>query len=232
MKARTVPLAVVVGMVLCPAAYAQQEQVFKPGDGVVAPRLNKEVKPVYPVSARLALAEGVVHLECVVRVDGTPGDIRVVKSVHPALDEAAMRALSEWRFVPGTKDGRTVPVLVEVEVAFSLRDSAEPHRGPPLDSPEVYKKADGVTLPVLVKDVKPMYSSQAMRDRAQGSVKLEFVVLPDGTVGDVRVSSGLHPELDAEAERALRRWTFKPGTKDGVAVPVQLDAEMTFTLRR
>ena len=40
----------------------------------------------------------------------------------------------------------------------------------------------------------------------------------------------LHPELDEEAIRTLRQWVFKPGTKDGVAVPVQIEVEMTFTL--
>ena len=65
----------------------------------------------------------------------------------------------------------------------------------------------------------------------QGSVKLECVVLPDGTVGDVRVTTPLHPDLDQESVRTLRQWTFKPGTKDGVAVPVRVEVEMTFTLR-
>ena len=61
--------------------------------------------------------------------------------------------------------------------------------------------------------------------------EIECVVLPDGTVRDVRVTTPLHPDLDEESVRTLRQWTFKPGTKDGVAVPVQVEVEMTFTLR-
>ena len=66
-----------------------------------------------------------------------------------------------------------------------------------------------------------------MRDGVQGGVNLECVVLTDGTVGDVRVTKPLHPELDEAAMRTLRQWVFKPGTKDGVAVPVQIEVEMT-----
>jgi TonB family protein len=173
----------------------------------------------------------VVTLECVVRADGTPSDIRVIKPLHPELDEAASQALARWVFVAGTKDGVAVPVRVEVEMAFALRDDPPPARkGPALDSPEVFKPGKDVTTPVLIRDVKPSYSPAAIRARVQGSVYLECVVLPDGTVGDVRLKERLHPDLDEEAVRSLGRWTFKPGMKDGVAVPVQVDVEMSFTL--
>jgi periplasmic protein TonB len=105
------------------------------------------------------------------------------------------------------------------------------YRGPALDSPEVYKLGKEITPPKLVREVKPKYSAQAMRERIQGGVKLACVVLTDGTVGDTKVIEKLHPDLDDEAVRTLRQWIFTPGTKDGVAVPVQVDVQMTFTLR-
>jgi TonB family protein len=220
---------VVVGLCASAAASAPQEQVFKTGDdGVTAPRIMKDVKPVYPPAAREAKAEGLVRMDCVVKVDGTVGETRVLDSPHPALNEAALRALAEWRFVPGTKDGKPVPVQVEVEMMFTFRESEQ---GPSVGSAAVYKKSDGVTMPTILKEFKPRYTAQAMRDRAQGSVRLDCVVLPDGTVGDVRISQKLHPDLDEEAVRVVRQWTFKPGTKDGVAVPVPVEIEMTYTLR-
>jgi protein TonB len=56
-------------------------------------------------------------------------------------------------------------------------------------------------------------------------------VQPDGTVGDVRVTKALNPGLDQEAIKAVKQWRFKPGHKDGKAVPVRVTLEMTFTLR-
>jgi TonB family protein len=38
------------------------------------------------------------------------------------LDEAAVRAASQWRFEPGRRDGKPVPVLITVEMTFALRD--------------------------------------------------------------------------------------------------------------
>ena len=88
-----------------------------------------------------------------------------------------------------------------------------------------------VTMPTVVKEVKPDYPESAKKDRAQGSVTLEAVVKKDGTVGEVTVKKPLHPELDESAVRAMRKWMFKPGTKDGKAVDVAVEVEMTFNLK-
>jgi len=37
------------------------------------------------------------------------------------LDDEAVKALKQWRFSPGTKDGKPVPVVVELEMTFTLR---------------------------------------------------------------------------------------------------------------
>jgi protein TonB len=100
------------------------------------------------------------------------------------------------------------------------------------DSP-VYPIGQGVTAPVLVKETKPKYTEGAMRRRVEGSVELKVVILKDGTVrDDVTVTRSLDTELDEEAVKAARQWEFKPGTKDGEPVNVQVNIEMTFTLRR
>ena len=210
-----------------------QDLVYRLAEpGVSAPVLVKEVKADYTPDAKTAQVEGSVKLECVVTSDGSVSNPRVVQPLHPSLDAAALKALSQWQFKPGTKDGKPVAVRVEIEMTFALRDRPQAsHRGPALGTPEVLKKEDGVTLPAIVRETKPTYPPSVMQQGVQGSVKLECVVLPDGTVGDVRVRERLHPELDEEAMRSLRQWIFKPGTKDGTAVPVQVEVEMSFTLR-
>ena len=57
--------------------------------------------------ARKARWQGEVLLELVVDETGKPRDIRVVKSLGLGLDEEAIKAVSSWRFKPGTKDGNT-----------------------------------------------------------------------------------------------------------------------------
>lgn len=98
-------------------------------------------------------------------------------------------------------------------------------------SGEVYKIGQGITSPVLIKEVKPVYTKAAMDRKVQGSVELEAVILEDGTVGDTRVTRSLDDDLDQEAIKAAKQWRFRPGMKDGKAVPVQVDIELTFALR-
>jgi periplasmic protein TonB len=97
----------------------------------------------------------------------------------------------------------------------------------------VYRPGNGVTLPRLVREVKPQYTSDAMRAKVQGTVLVECVVRPDGSVGDVQVIRSLDSVfgLDQEAIKAARQWRFQPGTRMGEPVPVLITIELTFTLR-
>ena len=96
----------------------------------------------------------------------------------------------------------------------------------------VYRAGGGVSEPQLVKSVAPQYTGEAMRHKITGAAVLEAVVKPDGTVDDVTVTKSLDREygLDDSCVRALKQWTFKPGTKDGKAVAVRIDVTMTFTM--
>ena len=51
---------------------------------------------------------------------------------------------------------------------------------------ETYRPGQGVTAPVLLRETKPNYTAEAMRARIQGIVTLECVVMPDGSVQEVR----------------------------------------------
>lgn len=97
--------------------------VFRPGGGVIAPRLVNPAKPSYTAEALNAKIAGIVELEAVVEIDGTVRDVHITRSLDRefGLDDEAVKILKMWRFSPGTKDGLAVPVLVAVEMSFSLR---------------------------------------------------------------------------------------------------------------
>ena len=61
-------------------------------------------------------------LECVVNTDGSVGDVKVVQSLDAehGLNEEAIKAAKQWRFVPGSRDGQPVPVLITIEMAFAM----------------------------------------------------------------------------------------------------------------
>jgi protein TonB len=77
-----------------------------------------------------------------------------------------------------------------------------------------YRPGSGIENPLVLREVKPQYTPDAMRAKIQGTVVLECVVLPDGTVGDVRVNRSLDPVfgLDQEAVKAARQWRFVPAS--------------------
>jgi TonB family protein len=97
----------------------------------------------------------------------------------------------------------------------------------------VYREGNGVTSPVILKEVKPNYTGEAMRARIQGTVTMEAVVMPDGSVGNVHITRSLDNAfgLDQEAIKTVKQWRFKPGTRLGQPVPVLIVIEMSFTLR-
>jgi TonB family protein len=93
------------------------------------------------------------------------------------------------------------------------------------------KNNPGYGAPRLLREVKPQYTADAMRNKVQGTVVIEAVVQPDGSIGEACVVNRLDSELDLEAVKAARRWQFDPGTIDGTPVPVLVLIELTFTLR-
>jgi TonB family protein len=97
--------------------------VYHPGNGVTLPRIVKEVKPQYTSDAMRAKVQGTVELQCVVNKDGTVSDVQVLRSLDSTfgLDQEAIKAARGWRFLPGTRLGEPVAVLVTIELTFTLR---------------------------------------------------------------------------------------------------------------
>lgn len=98
-----------------------------------------------------------------------------------------------------------------------------------------YQVGNGVTSPVLIKEVKPNYTGDAMRAKLQGTVEMEAVVKPDGTIDpkSLHITRSLDSTfgLDDEAKKAVIQWRFRPGMRQGQPVAVQILVELSFTLR-
>lgn len=86
-----------------------------------APELLHEVPPVYTPEAMQGAVQGIVMLDVVVMQNGSVGPVRITRSLNRNLDLSAMAAVKGWRFSPGMLDGRAVPVMVQIELTFTLR---------------------------------------------------------------------------------------------------------------
>lgn len=94
--------------------------VFRVGGGVSAPSPIYKPEPEYSPEARQAKLQGTVILSLIVGIDGKAHAIQVARSLGLGLDERAIEAVRQWRFEPAKKDGKPVPVAVDVEVSFRL----------------------------------------------------------------------------------------------------------------
>ncbi len=93
---------------------------FRVGGGVSAPRALQTPDPEYSEEARKAKYQGTCVLWLIVDPDGKPRDIKVARALGMGLDQKAIEAVRNWRFSPAMKDGRPVPVQINVEVNFRL----------------------------------------------------------------------------------------------------------------
>jgi protein TonB len=96
----------------------------------------------------------------------------------------------------------------------------------------VYEIGNGVSSPVPIRQLDPTYTSEAMRAKVQGEVHLEAVVQPNGLLTDIKIIKSLDRTygLDQSAIEAARKWLFRPGMKDGKAVPVRVQLILEFRL--
>jgi TonB family protein len=89
------------------------------GGRVISAKLVHQVRPKYPVEAKMDHIEGTVRLDVVLNPDGTVQSLKVL-SGDPTLAQAAQKAVSQWRYQPTLLNGDAVEVATEIDVNFEL----------------------------------------------------------------------------------------------------------------
>jgi TonB family protein len=218
------------------------EEVFATGavrarGEIKPPRLIKSVDPIYPEEARKNQVEGLVILEAKTDEKGNVADVRILRSI-PALDQAAIDALKQWKYEPMIIKRKPMPVLFTVTVRFML-DKGE--KGGVVsgvtgaveegvnggvvggvvtekDLEEFAKgavKAEGnIRPPKLIRQVDPIYPEEARKKQIEGIVILSARTDEQGNVVGVKVLRSI-PELDQAAIDALKQWKYEPTIIDG-----------------
>jgi len=166
-----------------------------------------------------------VLLQLVVDEQGVPQDLRIVRSLGLGLDQKAIEAVQQWRFKPGLKDGKPVPVSANIEVNFRLPQS-DPIAG--VAPPSRPVTVGGAVMDSrVVQRVPPVYPPNARTARVQGTVQVSVTVGPDGRVQDVQPLSG-PAMLTQAAIQAVAQWVYQPFLLNGQPVSVQTTANVNF----
>jgi TonB family protein len=209
-------------------------------------RLVYRVDPQYPKEARKQNIQGAVLLQVTVEKNGNVDDIAIL-SGDLVLADAAVDAVSAWRFEPYTQSGS--PVQISQKLSFNFIPSEkigkfDTQLGPPTPARpwssadqnelpsegKVYRVGQGVTSPRAIYAPSPEYTEAARKIRFQGTCLLSLIVGPDGQARDIKVIGALGKGLDAKAVEAVRKWKFQPAMRDGEAVAVLMEVETQFHL--
>jgi periplasmic protein TonB len=118
-------VALVIAAVAFASAVVAQERVYdrKDGEDITLPTVVKSVKANYTKEAMEARIQGTVTMSVIVRDDGKVGEVTVTQSLDKqyGLDDAAVNAVKQWEFRPGTKGGKPVAVRVDIEMSFQMK---------------------------------------------------------------------------------------------------------------
>ena len=185
------------------------------------PELLQSVKSVHPPRVT-------VRLELRVNEDGS-SDVKVLKGPEE-FHQAAINAISQYRFKPGTLNGKVVPVRMTQSIIFRLpKQQTPPPASGDADSSKVLEFYMVEVKPKLLHSVKPVHPEEAVRDSLEGKVFLKFMVNVDGSVSDVRVLRGAEVFHQAAID-VVSQYRFKSAEHNGKPVAVWMTQPVSFRL--
>jgi TonB family protein len=105
---------------------ARYGDALRVGGDVKAPIVINRVEPSFTDEARKARISGIVILEVVIGRDGLVKTAEVLKPLPFGLDQAAVDAVKQWTFKPGTLNGQPVDVIFNLTVNFKIQTPPPP----------------------------------------------------------------------------------------------------------
>jgi protein TonB len=103
-------------------AMEELEMIFELSEVDRVPQPIYRVAPVFPYEMKQAGISGSVSLLFVCDSQGRVKNIQIKSSTHREFEEPAIRALREWKFEPGIKDGQPVNVRMLLPFKFNVSD--------------------------------------------------------------------------------------------------------------
>jgi len=202
--------------------------VVRAAGEIKPPKLLEKVDPVYPEEARKERVEGVVILEATTDKGGKVVKTRVLRSVDPLLDNAAVEAVEQWKYAPAVIGGKPTGIIFTVTCRFKLKDVKTEE----FDMGAMIAGEDKeIKPPKLIKKVDPVYPEEAREARIQGVVVLRVWVNEEGSVEKTMTMKSDSSILNEPAIEAVRQWKYEPLFREEKPTPVVFNVTISFKLK-
>lgn len=160
--------------------------------------------------------------------DGKVSGIQLPQDVPAMLAAPAREAIARWRFKPPVRDGHAVTARTYVRLVLQLVRQADGNYG----LRAVYR-ANG---PRLILTQLPQYPLNELRQRGQGTIVMEAIVHPDGTLSDIHMASHRinHPGPGAfvtSAQAVMQHAHAQPELVAGQPVATRIQVPFVYALQ-
>lgn len=217
----------VIKVVLMPSSETTDKSILTPEFSGGKDSLNAFIyrNMVYPPKAIKDSIKGKVYVSFLLAETGKIEDIKILKGVHPLLDNEAVRIVKQmpdWKpgemSIIGKFGSVKSPMNYTVPIVFKLP--------PRLEMPE-FPGGRQKLIEFIEKNTR--YPIQAQVHSIQGKVYVKYTVTKTGDITNVCIARGIDPQLDDEAIRVVKAIPkYIPGKINGVPVDIKFVIPIDF----
>jgi TonB family protein len=207
------------------APQPDKDGAYWEGDGVKAPRLSHAALAAFPSEANLAGTRRGCALSVVIGANGASGQIQSADTQPDAFNQSAIAAVKASEFAPGTLHGDAVPVHILLLYSFVPgRKPVEPKvLSIQFDKPPVNL---GPAAPDAQSGLGAIDESK--KPFVQGTVVVSALITTQGLPIDLHIEKSLNRDMDQKALDAVRKYRFRPASKEGIPIPARIMVAINF----
>ena len=206
------------------------------GANATPPKAIRQRAPVYPDGMRRAGLGGLVLVEFIITTKGEVLNPKVIRSNNPWFERPALDAIQDWKFSPGTIDGKPVNVLAEQQLEFRTADGNgavggiwEVGQMKDKERAALPPELQWDQAPVPQATAYPVYPLAALQARKEGSASIKFLIDRTGKVSAAQVITATTPEMGQSVLAMIDAWEFTPpAKKDGTPCSALLTMSHNF----
>ena len=189
----------------------------------VAPKPTFVPAVEYPIELQRRYGDLSIGARVVVAADGSVAACSLYDDMDSDIARVALGAVEAVRFSPAVVATEAVATVMDFKIQLNARSTE-------IDEGQVYDASEVDRMPRIVLLPDPIYPAALKGSGKKGRVVVEFLLMADGRILDLRAIESDHPGFEAPAIEAIARAKIDPAIKAGKAVAcrVRLPIELAF----